>query len=97
MKDYDKNKESSYLNYWYVNDLYGWAMSQHLPVNGFKWVKNTSQISKDFTENYNEDSDDGYFLEVDLQYPETLHDLHNDLPFLPERIKIEKVQKVQLA
>ena len=43
--------------------------------------------------NYNEESDEGYFLEVDIQYPEKLHELHNDLPFLPERIKIEKLEK----
>ena len=39
MKDYDKNKESSYIQYWYVNSLYGWAMSQKLPVNNFEWIK----------------------------------------------------------
>ena len=91
MKDYDKNKESSYLQYWDVNNLYGWAMSQKLPVNNFEWIKDTSQFNEDFIKNYNEESDEGYFLEVDVQYLEKLHELHNDLPFLPERIKIEKV------
>ena len=46
MNDYGKNKESPYLEYWEVNSLYGWAMSQKFPVNGFKWVENTSQFMK---------------------------------------------------
>ena len=94
MKDYDKNKESSYLQYWDVNNLYGWAMSQKLPVDNFEWIKDTSQFNEDFIKNYNEESDEGYFLEVDVQYTEKLHELHNDLPFLPERMKIEKVEKL---
>ena len=73
-------------------------MSQKLPVNNFEWIKNTSQFNEDFMKNYNEESDDGYFLEVDVQYLETLPELHNDLPFLPEGMKIglplKKVQKV---
>ena len=52
MKDYDKNKESSYLKYWFVNNLYGWALSQKLPVNKFEWIEDTSQLSEDFTNNY---------------------------------------------
>ena len=48
MKDYDKNKESSYLWYWDVNNLYGWAMSQKLPVNNFEQIKGTSQFNEDF-------------------------------------------------
>ena len=94
MKDYDNNKESSYLQYWDVNNLYGWTMSQKLPVNNFEWIKDTSQFNEDFIKNYNEESDEGYFFEVDAQYPEKLHELHNDLPFLPERVKIEKVGKL---
>ena len=94
MKDYDKNKESLYLKYWDVNDLCGWAMSQKLPVNKFEWIEETSQFNEDFTKNYNEENDEGYFLEVDVQYPEKLHELHNDLPFFPERKKIKKVEKL---
>ena len=94
MKDYDKNKESSYIQYWDANNLYGWAMLQKLPVNNFEWIKDTSQFNEDFIKNYNEESDEGYFLEVDVQYLEKLHELHNDLPFLPERMKIEKVEKL---
>ena len=75
MKDYDKNKESSYLN---VNNLYGCAVPQKLPINGCKWVENTSQFNEDFIKSYNENSDEGYFLEVDVQYPEMLHDLHSE-------------------
>ena len=56
-------------------------MSRKLPVNGFKWVKNTSKIDKKFIKNYDEDSDKGYIFEVDLKYPRRLHDLHSDLPF----------------
>ena len=69
-------------------------MSQKLPVNNFKWINDTSQFNKDFTKNYNEEGDEGYFLEVDAQYLEKLHELNNDLPFLPERMKIEKVAKL---
>ena len=69
-------------------------MSQKLPVNNFEWIKDTSQFNEDFIKNYNEESDEGYFLEVDVQYPEKLHELHNDLPFLPERMNIEKVENL---
>ena len=48
MKDYDKNKESSYLKYWDANNLHGWALSQKLPVNKFEWIKDTSQFNEDF-------------------------------------------------
>ena len=82
IKNYGKNKESSYIQYWDVNNLYGWVMLQKLPVNNFQWIKGTSQFNEDFIKNYNEESDKGYFLEVDVQY------LDNDLPFLPERMKI---------
>ena len=94
MKDYDKNKESSYLQYWDVNNLYGWAISQKLPVNNFEWIKDIFQFNEDFIENNTEESDEGCFLEVDVQYLEKLHELHNDLLFLPERMKIEKVQNL---
>ena len=93
MKDYDKNKESSYLKYWDVNNLCGWAMSQKLPVNKFEWIEDTSQFNEDFLKNYNEESDEGYFLEADVQYHEKLHEIHNNLPFLPKRMKIKKVEK----
>ena len=52
MKNYDKNTESSYLMYLDANNLYGWGMSQKLPVDGFKWKKNTSKFNEDFMKNY---------------------------------------------
>ena len=67
MKDYDKNKESSYLKDWDVNNLYGWTMSQKLPVNNFEQIEDTSQFNEDFIKNYCEESDEGYegyFLKV---------------------------------
>ena len=69
-------------------------MSQKLPVNGFKWVKNTSKIDEEFIENYDENSDKGYILEVDVKYPRKLHDLHSDSSFLPKRMKIDKCKKL---
>ena len=66
MRDYDKNKGSSYLQYWDVNNLYGWAISKTLPVNNFEWIKDTCQLNEDFIKDYNEESDEGYFLEVNI-------------------------------
>ena len=94
MKDYDKNKRFSYNQYWDVNNLYGWTMSQKLLVNNFERITDTSQFNEDFIKNYNEESDEGYLLEVDVQYLEKLHELHNDLPFLSKRMKIVKVEKL---
>ena len=80
--------------YWDVNNLNDWAMSQKLPVNNFEWIKDTSQFNEYFIRNYNEESDKGYFLEVDVQYLEKLHELHNDLLFLLEKMKIEKIKRL---
>ena len=78
--------------YWDVNNINGWAMLQKLPVNNHKWIKNTFQFNEDFIENHNEESDEGYFLEVDVQYLKKLHEVHNDLLFLHDKIKIRKVE-----
>ena len=74
--------------------MYGWAMSQKLPVNNFEWIEDTFQFNKGSIKNYNEERKEEYFLEVDVQYLEKLYELYNDLLFLPERIKIEKVEKL---
>ena len=81
MKDYDKIKESSYIQHVDVNNLYGWAMLQKLTVNSFEWIKDTSQFNEDFIKNYREESDKGYFLEVDVQCTEKLNKLQNYLLF----------------
>ena len=94
MKNYDKNSTSSYLAYLDANNLYGWAMSQKLLVNGFEWVEDLSQFKEDFIKNYDENSDKGYFLEVDVEYPKNLFSVHSNLPFLPERKKIGKCNKL---
>ena len=68
MKNYDKSIESSYLMNLDANNLYGWAMSQKLLVNGFRWVYDISRFNEEFIKNYNENSDIGYFLEVDIEH-----------------------------
>ena len=93
MKTYNNNEESSYIHYLDANNLYGWAMSKKLPVNGFKWTDNII-INEEFIKNYNENDKKGYIFEVDIKYPKKLHDLHSDLPFLPERIEINKCKKL---
>ena len=95
-KDYDKNKELSYLQYLDVNNLYGWAMLQKLPVNNFQRIEESSQFNEDLTNNYNVESNEKYFVEVNVQYLENLHNIYNDLPFLPKRIKIEQPKILQL-
>ena len=69
-------------------------MSQNRPENNFEWIKDNSKFNDDFIKNYKKESDEGYFFEVDLHFLEKLHELRNDLPFLPERMKTEKVQKM---
>ena len=69
-------------------------MSQKFFADGFKWIEKTSQLNKDHMENCNENSDVRYFCEVSAQYLDKLHDLHNDSLFFPERMKIEKVEKL---
>ena len=85
MKNYNKNIESSYTEYLDANNLYGWAMSQKLNVNDFKWRKKEglSKFNDDFIKNDDENGNRGYFFEVDIHYPKELLDLHKDLPFLP--------------
>ena len=88
---FDPRSESSYLQYLDANNLYGWAMSQPLPNGGFKWVDvNPNEISELATR-----TDKGYILEVDVSYPKDLHDSHNDLPFMCERMEINGVEKPQ--
>ena len=95
MKYYNKNKESSYIKCWDVNNLYGWEMPQKLPLNGFKWVEETFQFNESFIKSYEQKSDEGWFVEVDVKYPEKLYDHLNDVPFLTERIKTRKIEEIR--
>ena len=94
MKNYDKNIKSSYLTYLDANNLYRWAISQKNPVIGFEWVKKLCKFDERILKNYDENSVKGYFLEVDVEYPKNLFSLHSDLPFLPERKKTGKCNKL---
>ena len=94
MKNHDKNKESTYLKYLDANNFYEFAMCKKLPVDDFEWVDDLSICTKDFIKNYDEEDDIGYLFVVDVEYPKNLHKPHSDLPFLPERIKIDKCTKL---
>ena len=72
MKNCDENNDSSFLEYLDANNLYGWATSEPQPVNGFEWLEDLSKIDEDFIQNYDKDSDKGYNLEVDVEYPKHL-------------------------
>ena len=85
MKDCDPKKPSEFINYLDMNNLYVWAMSGYLPYSGFKWLKNVNGFD---VNSINEDSPIGYILEVDLEYPDELHVLHNDYPLAPEKVAI---------
>ena len=69
-------------------------MSQKLPTFNFEWVEDTSQFNEVFIKNYDEKSEAGYILEVDVKYPKELYELHGNLPFLPERKKHGKLEKL---
>ena len=96
MKNYNNNEESSYIQYLDANNLYGWTMSKKLPVNEFKWLDSDkiNEINKGFIKKYNENDNKGYIFEVDVKYPKRLHELHSDLPFLSERMEVNKCKKL---
>lgn len=83
MTTYDATKESTYIIYIDCNNLYGYVMMQHLPIGGFQWVENQQFTPEDIL-NMADDAPIGYYFEVDLEYPESLHELHNDYPFCAE-------------
>ena len=87
MTTYDSNLPTTYIQYLDANNLYGWAMSQVMPTSGFKWIDDSLLLA--FTEKFimdiPDDCEDGCFLEVDIDYPHEIHNLHNDYPLLPEQ------------
>ena len=85
MKDYDPDQPTKHISYLDANNLYGWAMCKPLPTKGFRWME------KEELKNWKSMP---CILEVDLEYPEHLHDLHNDYPLAPERITVNKVEKL---
>ena len=89
MKEYNEKAPSKYIMYLDANNLYGWAMSQYLPTGGFRWMTQ-KQIDKIDLAKYKEDNNKGFIAEVDFEYPEELHDLHNDYPLAPEKINVDK-------
>ena len=96
MEDYDSDKPSTYIQYLDANNLYGWAMSQSLPTDGFKWMKNltVNSVIDLLDKKRNPRVKKGYIFEVDLVYPEDLWKQHNDYPLAPERLNIDGVEKL---
>ena len=88
-KRYSEASKNEHILYLDMNNLYGHAMSQYLPHADFKWVKNIDKIKQKLM-NIKSNSSTGYILEVDLEYPQELHDIHNDYPLAPEKINIPK-------
>ena len=94
MRDYEKNKETSYIQYLDANNLYGKAMTEKLPVRGFRWMIDISRMDEEFVRNYDKNDIKGYILEVDVDYPNELQNLHSDFPFLAESMVINNTKKL---
>ena len=82
INDYNPKKPSTFISYLDMNNLDGWAMSEHLPYGGFKWLRNIDELD---ATSISKKCPTEYFLEVDLEYPGELHELHNDFPLAPEK------------
>ena len=94
MKDYDSKKKSSYIQYLEANNLYGKARTEKLPVKGFSWTDDISKIDEDFVKVYDKNNNKGYILDINIDYPSKLQNLHSDLPFLLERMVINNTKKL---
>ena len=78
-------KQSTFISYLDMNKIYDQAMSEYLPYDGFKWLKNVDEFD---VISISEKSPIGYFLKVDLKYSDELHELHNDYPLAPEKLAV---------
>ena len=89
VEGYNEGSDNNFIMYFDANNLYGWAMTQCLPYGGFEWMSKGEigdfSLHLDFVE---WDSDEGYILEVDLEYPDSLHDLHGNYPLAPEKLRV---------
>ena len=85
MHNYNSKVQSTYLLDLHASNLYGWAMSKKLPIDNFKWSDDVETFTSEFIRNYDNDSDTGYLLHADIDYPKNLHESHRDLPFLAIR------------
>ncbi|XP_073237767.1 uncharacterized protein [Porites lutea] len=99
MKSYNPDEESTFIQYLDANNLYGWAMSQSLPTHGFKWMRNlTKETLMEILEKVNHSMSNrgrkGYIFEVDLEYPSSLWEKHNDYPLAPEKMVVNGVEKL---
>ena len=94
MNSYDQTKPSKYIQYLDANNLYGWAMSEKMPYKNFEWVNIENTSVEEVLSRTQEDKDIGYILEVDLEYPNELHELHNDYPLAPETMVLKRVNKL---
>ena len=94
MEEYDKDKETNYLQYLDANNLYGWAMSQPLPTGEFRWINCDVWDAEKLVNMLSKEKKYGYLLEVDVKYPRELHNLHNDIPFMCDKMNINGVEKL---
>ena len=91
LKNFDPSQESKFIQYRDANNLYGWAMLQPLPLNNFEWMTENDLLN---WRQFSDREGKGCILEVDLEYPKELHNLHNDHPLAPERVVVNKVEKL---
>ena len=89
VEGYNPGRPSSHILYLDANNLYGWAMSQYLPTSDFRWADHCQLLAKTIAD-HQANSPEGYILEVDLEYPEDLHEAHNAYPLAPERMVVQK-------
>ena len=89
MEEYDEESRSKYIMYLDADNLYGWSMSQYLPTGKFRWITD-KKINKIDLGKYKTNGKKGLISVVDLEYPQELHDLHNDYPVAPEKAKVSK-------